>query len=98
VVHLGRLKPPRKAAGQMDLLTVPSGDGADMRSRQDVQALSEPPLATAKGLTISDLKGRLEPDGERAKPMASCRTRVGSRPRGSARHLGRVRFAKVLRR
>ena len=24
VVHLGRLKPPRKAAGQMDLLTVPS--------------------------------------------------------------------------
>ena len=36
VVHLGRLKPPRKAAGQMDLLTVPSGDGADMRSRQDV--------------------------------------------------------------
>ena len=40
VVHLGRLKAPRKAAGQMDLLTVPSGDGADMRSRQDVQALS----------------------------------------------------------
>ena len=28
------------AAGQMDLLTVPSGDGADMRFRQDVQALS----------------------------------------------------------
>ena len=40
VVHLGRLKAPRKAAGQMDLLTVPSRDGADMRSRQDVQALS----------------------------------------------------------
>ena len=40
VVNLGRLKAPRKAAGQMDLLTVPSGDGADMRSRQDVQALS----------------------------------------------------------
>ena len=40
VVHLDRLKAPRKAAGQMDLLTVPSGDGADMRSRQDVQALS----------------------------------------------------------
>ena len=40
VVHLGRLKAPRKAAGQMDLLTVPSGHGADMRSRQDVQALS----------------------------------------------------------
>ena len=40
VVHLGRLKAPRKAAGQMDLLAVPSGDGADMRSRQDVQALS----------------------------------------------------------
>ena len=40
VVHLDRLKAPRKAAGQMDLPTVPSGDGADMRSRQDVQALS----------------------------------------------------------
>jgi hypothetical protein len=40
VVHLGRLKPPRKAAGQMDLLTVPSLDDADMRFRQDVQALS----------------------------------------------------------
>ena len=39
VVHLGRLKPPRKAAGQMDLLTVPSHDGADMRFRQDMQAL-----------------------------------------------------------
>ena len=31
MVHLGRLKAPRKAAGQMDLLTFPSGDGADMR-------------------------------------------------------------------
>ena len=39
VVHLGRLKPPRKAAGHMHLLTVPSHDGADMRFRQDVQAL-----------------------------------------------------------
>jgi hypothetical protein len=28
VVHLGRLKPPRKAAGQMDLLTVPSSEAA----------------------------------------------------------------------
>ena len=40
MVHLGRFKPPRKVAGQMDLLTVPSSDGADMRSRQDVQALA----------------------------------------------------------
>ena len=40
MVHLGRLKPPRKAAGQMDLLTVPSGDGADMRSRQDVHVVT----------------------------------------------------------
>ena len=30
-IHLGRLKPPRKAAGQMDLLTVTSGDGAVRR-------------------------------------------------------------------
>jgi hypothetical protein len=29
----------RKAAGQMDLLTVPSSDGVDMGFRQDVQAL-----------------------------------------------------------
>ena len=40
VVHLGGLKPPRKAAGQMDLLTIPSHNGADMRPRQDVQALA----------------------------------------------------------
>ena len=39
VVHLGRLKAPRKAAGQMDLLTVPSRDDADMRFRQDMEAL-----------------------------------------------------------
>jgi hypothetical protein len=38
-VHLSRLKPPRKAAGQMDLLIIPSGNGADMRYRQDVLAL-----------------------------------------------------------
>jgi hypothetical protein len=38
VVHLGRLKPPRTAAGHMHLLTVPSHDGADMRFRQDMQA------------------------------------------------------------
>ena len=39
-IYLGRLKPPRKAAGQMHLLTVLSHDGArDMRFRQDVQGL-----------------------------------------------------------
>jgi hypothetical protein len=31
VVHLGCLKAPRKAAGQMDLLTVPSADGVDSK-------------------------------------------------------------------
>ena len=31
VVHLGRLKAPRKAAGQTDLLTVPSADGVDSK-------------------------------------------------------------------
>ena len=31
VVHLGRLKAPRKAAGQMDLLTVPSVDSVDSK-------------------------------------------------------------------
>jgi hypothetical protein len=51
VVHLGRLKPLRKAAGHMHLLTVPSHDGADMRFRQDVR-LYQPPLATAKALMI----------------------------------------------
>ena len=39
VVHLGRLKPPRKAAGHMHLLTVPSHDSTDMRFRQNVQTL-----------------------------------------------------------
>jgi hypothetical protein len=45
VVHLGRLKRLCKAAGQMDLLTVPSHDGADMRSKQDVQDLSASALS-----------------------------------------------------
>ena len=52
MVHLGRPEAPRKAAGQMDLLTVPSRDGAGMRSRQDVTGraglIYQPPLATAK--------------------------------------------------
>ena len=40
VVHLGRLKAPRKAAGQMDLLTVPSADGVDSKVIQIEEALS----------------------------------------------------------
>jgi hypothetical protein len=40
VVHLGRLKAPREAAGQMDLLTVPSHDGADLMVKQVEEALS----------------------------------------------------------
>ena len=39
VVHLGRLKAPRKAAGQMDLLTVPSADGVDSKVIQAEEAL-----------------------------------------------------------
>ena len=40
VVHLARLKAPRKAAGQMDLLTVPSADGVDSKVIQVEEALS----------------------------------------------------------
>ena len=40
VVHLGRLKAPRKAVGQMDLLTVPSADGVDSKVIQVEEALS----------------------------------------------------------
>ena len=40
VVHLGRLKAPRKAAGQMDLLTVPSADGVDSKVIQVEEASS----------------------------------------------------------
>ena len=41
VVHLGRLKaPPQGAAGQMDLLTVPSADGVDSKVIQVEEALS----------------------------------------------------------
>jgi hypothetical protein len=40
LVHLGRLKAPRKAAGQMDLPTVPSRDIADLMVRQVEEALS----------------------------------------------------------
>jgi hypothetical protein len=40
VVHLGRLKAPCKAAGQMDLLTIPSADGVDRKVIQVKEALS----------------------------------------------------------
>ena len=40
VVHLGRLKAPRKAAGQMDLLAVPSVDSVDSKVIQVEKALS----------------------------------------------------------
>ena len=40
VVHLGRLKAPREAAGQMDLLTVHSRDSADLMVKQVEEALS----------------------------------------------------------
>jgi hypothetical protein len=40
VVHLGRLKAPRKAVGQMDLLTVPSADDVDSKVIQVEEALS----------------------------------------------------------
>ena len=40
VVHLARLKAPRKATGQMDLLTVPSVDSVDSKVIQVEEALS----------------------------------------------------------
>ena len=55
VVHLGRLKAPRKAAGQMDLLTVPSADGVDSKVIQVEEALS----ATAKAFSIPQRQTRM---------------------------------------
>jgi hypothetical protein len=40
VVHLGRLKAPRKAAGQMDLLKIPFIDSVDSKVIQVEEALS----------------------------------------------------------
>ena len=40
VVHLGRLKAPRNAAGQIDLLTVHSVDRVDSKAIQFEEALS----------------------------------------------------------
>ena len=93
MVHLGRLKPPRKAAGQMDLLPAMVQTWEVQTGRAGL--IYQPPLATAKALMIPQRKTGAR-YGERAKPMASCRTRVRSRPRGSARHLGKVRFASVI--
>ena len=39
MAHLGRLKAPRKAVGQMDLLTVPFVDGVDSKGIQVEEAL-----------------------------------------------------------
>jgi hypothetical protein len=55
----------------MDLLTVHSADGVDsnviyVEEALFVSLLSRPPRPERY------LKGRLEPDGERAKPMVSC--------------------------
>jgi hypothetical protein len=58
VVHLGRLKAPRKAAGQMDLLTVPSADGVDSKVIQVEEALSASRLATAKAISIPQRQTR----------------------------------------
>jgi hypothetical protein len=60
MVHLGRLKAPRKAAGQMDLLTVPSADGVDSKIIQVEEALSasQPSLATAKAILIPQRQTR----------------------------------------
>ena len=40
MVLLGLLKAPRKAAGQMDLLTVPSANGVDSKVIQVEEVLS----------------------------------------------------------
>jgi hypothetical protein len=63
VVHLGRLKAPREAAEQMDLLTVPSHDGADLMVKQAEEALSassrdrQGPIDTSKA-DWSQMAGR----------------------------------------
>jgi len=88
VVHLGRLKAPRKAAGQMDLLTVPSADGVDSKVIQVEEAffisLLSRPLRPFRYL-----KGRLEPARQLANPMASCRTHVPSRPERARQNQGK---------
>jgi hypothetical protein len=78
VVHLGCLKAPRKAAGQMDLLTVPSADGVDSKVIHIDEALS----ASSRDrytLPFRYLKGRLEP----ARPSSRRQWRhaeLASRP------------------
>ena len=52
MVHLGRLKAPREAAGQMDLLTVPSHDGADLMVKQVEEALSASSRNRSQALMI----------------------------------------------
>ena len=62
VVHLDRLKALRKAAGQMDLLTVPSADGVDSKVIQVEEALSASSrlsrVATAKAISIPQRQTR----------------------------------------
>jgi hypothetical protein len=57
VVHLARLKTPRKAAGQMGMLAVPSVDSVHSKLIQVKDGkLYEPPLATAKAISIPQSK------------------------------------------
>ena len=58
VVHLARLKAPRKAAGQMDLLTVPSVDSVDSKVIQVEEALSASFGDRSKALMIPQRQTR----------------------------------------
>ena len=66
VVHLGLLKAPRKAVGQMDLLTcspsLPPTMALTVRSYRS-RRLYQPPLATAKAISIPQRQTRASSPG-----------------------------------
>ena len=85
VVHLGRLKAPRKAAGQMDLLTVPSVDSVDSTGREAQKALSasSQSRATAKAISITQRQTRASSPARDAHGVMPKSRQVPSRQQRS---------------
>ena len=98
VVHLVRLKAPCKAAGQIDLLTVPSADGVDSKVIQVEEALSASSRDPAKAISIPQRQTRASSPARDAHGVMPNSRQAPSSSRQQRSTSRKMRFAKVLRR
>ena len=94
VVHLGCLKAPRKAAGQMDLLTVLPPMALTARSYRS-RRLYQPPLATAKAISVPQRQTRASSPARESHGVMPISRPVPSRK--SAPESRKTRSHKVFR-